>query len=163
MSFIIRKGQKEDMKNVLRLIKELAEFEKLPNEVEITETDLLKDGFSDSPKFMTFVAEEENEIVGATLFYERYSTWKGRIIHLEDLIVTEQKRGLGIGMDLYKAVLKYGYDLGCKRVVWDVLDWNKPAIDFYKSTGATILDDWQVVHMREDALQNFIKKNNENL
>ena len=159
MSFIIRKGQKEDMKNVMRLIKELAEFEKLPNEVEITEDHLIKDGFSDHPKFMTFVAEENNRIVGTALFYERYSTWKGSVIHLEDLIVTEQKRGLGVGMALYSAVLKYAYDLGAKRVVWDVLDWNKSAIDFYKSTGATILDDWQVVHMREDALKNFIENN----
>lgn len=158
MSFIIRKGQKGDMKNVMSLIKELAEFEKLPNEVETTEADLIKDGFSDAPKFMTFVAEENNEIIGTALFYERYSTWKGRVIHLEDLIVTEQKRSLGVGMALYKAILKHAYDLGAKRVVWDVLSWNKNAIDFYKSTGATVLDDWQVVHMREDALKNFIEK-----
>ena len=157
MSFIIREGQKEDMKNVIRLINELALFEKLPNEVEITEEDLLKDGFSENPKFKTFVAEENNEIIGTALFYERYSTWKGRIIHLEDLIVTEQKRGFGVGIALYKSVLKYAYDLGAKRVVWDVLSWNKNAIDFYKSTGATILDDWQVVHMRENALKNFIE------
>jgi len=158
MSFIIRKGQKEDMKNVLRLIKELAEFEKLPNEVEVTEVDLIKDGFSESPKFMTFVAEENNEIIGTALFYERYSTWKGRVIHLEDLIVTKQKRGFGVGIALYTAILKYAYDLGAKRVVWDVLNWNKYAIDFYKFTGATVLDDWQVVHMREDALKKFIEK-----
>ena len=159
MSFIIREGQKEDMKNVLNLINELALFEKLPNEVEITVEDLIQDGFTDSPKFKVFVAENDEEIVGAALFYERYSTWKGRIIHLEDLIVTHKKRGLGIGIALYKAVLKHGYDLGCKRIVWDVLSWNKPAIDFYKSTGATLLDDWQVVHMREEGLKNFIENN----
>jgi len=159
MSFIIREGQKEDMKNVLSLIKELALFEKLPNEVEITVEGLIHDGFTDAPKFKVFVAEEGKEIVGTALFYERYSTWKGRVIHLEDLIVTHKKRGLGIGMALYKAVLKHGYDLGCKRIVWDVLSWNKPAIDFYKSTGATLLDDWQVVHMREEGLKNFIENN----
>ena len=157
MSFIVRKGEKEDMKNVMRLIKELAAFEKLPNEVEISEADLIKDGFSEHPKFMTFVAEENNEIIGATLFYERYSTWKGRVIHLEDLIVTQQKRGFGVGMALYTAILKYAYDMGAKRVVWDVLDWNQNAIDFYKSTGANVLEDWQVVHMREDALKKFIE------
>ncbi len=157
MSFIVRKGQKEDMAAVLELIVELAVFEKLPNEVEITEEDLLRDGFSEHPKFDVFVAEQNENIVGAALFYERYSTWKGRIIHLEDLIVTQEKRGLGIGMELYKAVLKHGYDLGCKRITWDVLNWNTPAKDFYKSTGATILEDWQVVHMREDALQHFIE------
>ena len=158
MSFIIRKGQKEDMNSVLELIVELAVFEKLPNEVEITVDDLLKDGFSENSKFNVFVAEENSVIVGAALFYERYSTWKGRIIHLEDLIVTQEKRGLGIGVALYRAVLKHGYDLGCKRITWDVLDWNTPAKDFYKSTGATVLDDWQVVHMKEDALKNFIEK-----
>ena len=141
----------------MRLIKELAAFEKLPNEVEISEADLIRDGFSEHPKFMTFVAEENNEIIGATLFYERYSTWKGRVIHLEDLIVTEQKRGFGVGMALYTAILKYAYDMGAKRVVWDVLDWNQNAIDFYKSTGANVLEDWQVVHMREDALKKFIE------
>ena len=157
MSFIIRKVEKEDMQSVLELIVELAVFEKLPNEVEITVDDLLKDGFSQEPKFNVFVAEENGVIVGTALFYERYSTWKGRVLHLEDLIVTDNKRGLGIGMALYKSVLKFGYDLGCKRIVWDVLSWNSPAIEFYKSTGATILDDWQVVHMREDALKKFIE------
>jgi len=157
MSFIIRKGEKEDMNSVLELIVELAIFEKLPNEVEVTVADLINDGFSENAKFDVFVAEENNIIVGAALFYERYSTWKGRIIHLEDLIVTHKKRGSGIGIALYRDVLKYGYNLGCKRITWDVLDWNIPAKDFYKSTGATVLDDWQVVHMREDALKNFIE------
>lgn len=156
MSFIIRKGQTEDMHSVLELIVELAVYEKLPDEVEITVDDLINDGFSENSKFNVFVAEQNNVIVGAALFYERYSTWKGKVIHLEDLIVTDAKRGLGIGMALYTTVLKHGYDLGCKRIVWDVLSWNKPAIDFYKSTGATVLDDWQVVHMKEDALKNFI-------
>jgi len=109
------------------------------------------------PKFKTFVAEENGIIIGVTLFYERYSTWKGRIIHLEDLIVTEEKRGVGAGIALYKSVLKYAYDLGAKRVVWDVLSWNKNAIDFYKRTGATVLEDWQVVHMREQGLKKFIE------
>ncbi len=157
MSFIIREGEKEDMNSVFELIVELAVFEKLPNEVEITVKDLVNDGFSDNPKFKTFVAIENEKIIGTALFYERYSTWKGRVLHLEDLIVTESKRGSGAGIALYKAVLKYGYDFGAKRVVWDVLSWNKNAIDFYKNTGATILDDWQVVHMREEGLRNFIK------
>ena len=159
MSFIIREGQKSDMKSVMDLIIELAIFEQLPNEVEISEENLILDGFGHAPKFKVFVAELDKKIVGAALFYERYSTWKGTVIHLEDLIVTETKRGLGIGMKLYKAVLNYGYDLGCKRIVWDVLSWNKNAIDFYKNTGAKVLDDWQVVHMKEKDLKNFIEKN----
>ena len=157
MSFIIREGLKEDMNSVFELIVELAVFEKLPNEVGITVEDLIRDGFSDAPKFKTFVAVEDNKIIGTALFYERYSTWKGRVLHLEDLIVTKEKRGSGAGIALYKSVLKYGYDFGAKRVVWDVLSWNKNAIDFYKNTGATVLDDWQVVHMREDGLKNFIE------
>jgi hypothetical protein len=92
MSFIIREGQKQDVKAVLDLITELAVFEKEPDAVEITAEDLLKDGFSDNPKFKLFVAEENAVVIGIALFYERYSTWKGKSIHLEDLMVTQSKR-----------------------------------------------------------------------
>ncbi len=159
MNFIIKKGQKEDMKSVLKLIVELAVFEKLPDEVEITVDDLIRDGFSESPKFKIFVAEEDGKIIGMALFYERYSTWKGTVFHLEDLIVTKNKRGFGVGIALYKAVLKFAYDFDAKRVVWDVLGWNKSAIDFYKSTGATVMEDWQVVHIKEENLVKFIENN----
>jgi len=91
------------------------------------------------------------------VFYHRYSTWKGNSIHLEDLIVKNKHRSKGIGKKLYTSVLKYAYDLGLKRVSWEVLDWNKPAIDFYETTGAGILEDWRVVHMNEKALKNFIE------
>lgn len=158
MSFIIREGQIDDMPSVMKLIHELAVFEKLPNEVELTTEDLSRDGFSDQPKFKTFVAVENDTIIGATLFYERYSTWKGRIFHLEDLIVTKEKRGTGVGMALYKAVLQHAFDHKAKRVSWDVLSWNSPAKDFYKSTGADILEDWQVVHMTEYNLSAFLTK-----
>ena len=158
MSFIIRQGEIKDAQAILNLIKELAVFEKLPNEVEITADDLVKDGFSTNPKFKTFVAQEPDEtIIGMTLFYERYSTWKGTIIHLEDLMVTATKRGIGAGKALYTSVLKYADDHKCKRVDWDVLDWNTDAINFYESTGAKILEDWRVVHMNEQGLKNFIK------
>lgn len=159
MSFIIRKGTANDAKAIHNLIVELAIFEKLPNEVEITPEDLIRDGFSTHPKFKTFVAEQENgEIIGMALFYERYSTWKGTSIHLEDLMVTENKRGIGAGKALYTAVLKYAHENGCKRVAWDVLDWNINAIKFYESTGATLLDDWRVVHMNEQNLAHFINE-----
>ena len=157
MSFILRAGEKKDAASILDLINELAVFEKLPNEVEVTIDDLIKDGFSSNPKFKTFVAEEEGTIIGMALFYERYSTWKGSIIHLEDLMVTESKRGIGAGKALYAAVLKYAKVHNCKRVSWDVLDWNTNAIDFYESTGAKILSDWRVVHMNEKDLKNYIK------
>lgn len=160
MTFSIRNGEKKDAQAILDLIAELALFEKLPNEVEITVDDLIRDGFSTNPKFKTVVAQESSGvIIGMALFYERYSTWKGKSIHLEDLMVTESKRGTGAGKALYTAVLKYAYDTNCKRVAWDVLDWNTNAINFYERTGAKILEDWRVVHMNEQGLKNFINEN----
>lgn len=158
MSFKIRQGHPKDVQAILDLIIELAVFEKEPNAVEITKEDLLNDGFSDNPKFKLFVAEENEIIIGMALFYERYSTWKGKTIHLEDLIVTHQKRNLGIGKSLYTAVLKYAYDHNYNRVAWEVLDWNTNAIDFYKSTGATYLSGWHVVQMNKENLAKFIQK-----
>lgn len=156
MSFNIRKGEKKDAQAILDLIIELAVFEKEPDAVEITVEDLLKDGFSTNPKFKTFVAEKtDGTIIGMALFYERYSTWKGSAIHLEDLMVTESKRGIGAGKALYSAVMRYAYDNGCKRVAWDVLDWNVNAIKFYENTGANVLKEWRVVHMNEQGLAKF--------
>ena len=137
----------------------MAIFEKEPQAVEITTKDLLEDGFSNNPKFKLFVAEENSNIIGIALFYERYSTWKGRAIHLEDLIVTKSKRKLGVGKALYKAVLKYAYDNNFNRVAWEVIDWNTNAINFYKSTGATYLNDWSVVQMNKENLAKFIENN----
>ena len=118
MSFVIREGQEKDVQSVLDLISELAVFEKEPDAVEITVEDLLKDGFSSNPKFKLFVAEENNVVIGIALFYERYSTWKGKTIHLEDLMVTQSKRKIGAGKALYTAVLKYAYDNDFNRVAW---------------------------------------------
>jgi GNAT superfamily N-acetyltransferase len=112
----IRKGKIEDMSSVLNLIKELATFEKEPNAVVVTVTDLERDGFGESPLFYTFIAEENNEIVGMALYYYRYSTWKGRTIHLEDLIVKEKMRGSGLGFELYKAVIAQGKFDGVRRM-----------------------------------------------
>jgi GNAT superfamily N-acetyltransferase len=158
MGFIIRKGTEKDMQAALDLIIELAVFEKEPDAVEITAADLIRDGFCEKPKFNIFVAEEENSIIGIALFYERYSTWKGKTIHLEDLMVTESKRKLGAGKALYTAVLKYAYENNFNRVAWEVIDWNTNAIDFYKSTGATYLHDWSVVQMNKENLGTFISK-----
>jgi GNAT superfamily N-acetyltransferase len=159
MSFIVRDGQEKDVQEVLDLITELAVFEKEPDAVEITVDDLLRDGFSENPKFKFFVAEENDKIIGLALIYERYSTWKGRTIHLEDLIVTKSKRQLGVGKSLYTKFLKHAYSLGVKRVGWEVIDWNTNAINFYKSTGATILEDWSVVQMDTESLEKYIKNN----
>ena len=159
MDFKIRLGQKEDMQAVFNLITELAVFEKEPDAVEITVTDLVRDGFSETPKFKVFVAEQEQNIIGIALFYERFSTWKGRAIHLEDLIVTKSKQKIGAGKALYKAVLKHANDNNFNRVAWEVIDWNTNAIDFYKSTGATYLHDWSVVQMNKENLAKFIQNN----
>ena len=152
---IIRKGSKEDMPAVLQLIKELAVFENEPNVVVVTVTDLERDGFGPDPLFKTFVAQVDGAIIGMALFYYRYSTWKGPTIHLEDLIVTEAMRGTGAGSALYKEVLHYARAQGVRRVEWAVLNWNTPAIDFYKKTGATVFEDWRTVQMDEHSLAQF--------
>lgn len=155
----IRKGEIADMARVLELIKELALFEKEPDAVVITLDDLKRDGFGENPLFYTFVAELNSVIVGAALYYYRYSTWKGRTIHLEDLIVTHEFRGKGIGLALYKQVILQGQMEGVRRMEWNVLDWNTPAIAFYETSGARILKDWQVVQMDEIGIQKFIENN----
>jgi GNAT superfamily N-acetyltransferase len=159
MNFTVRLAQKIDMESVLNLITELAVFENEPHAVDITVEDLIRDGFSEPPKFRVYVAEQENTIIGIALFYERFSTWKGRTLHLEDLIVTKSKQKIGAGKALYTAVLKYAYDHHFNRVAWEVIDWNKNAIDFYKSTGATYLNDWSVVQMNKENLEKFIEDN----
>ena len=156
MSFIIREGEKSDMPAALNLIKELAHFEKESNAVEVTVDELVKDGFGKTPLFKIFVAEMNAEIVGIALFYPRYSTWKGPTIHLEDLIVTENKRGLKIGSSLYKKVIEFGYNKGVKRIEWNVLDWNEPAIEFYKSTGAKVLRDWATAQIDRVSMKNYL-------
>ena len=153
---IIRKATKNDMSSVLELIQELATFEKEPDAVVVTVDDLIRDGFSENPLFQCFVAEEENEIIGMALYYYRYSTWKGKTIHLEDLIVKENKRGTGAGFALYKEIIKQGKAENVRRIEWNVLDWNTPAIDFYEKSGAKVLGDWRVVHMDENGVEQFL-------
>lgn len=158
MSYTIRFATVDDMKSVHKLITELAVFEKEPEAVKISVKDLQEHGFSTNPKFQVFIAEEENQIIGMALFYERYSTWRGKAIHLEDLIVTQSKRGIGVGKALYTRLMEYANENDYKRVAWEVLDWNQGAIDFYEYTGASVLDEWRVVHMTEENLKSFIQK-----
>ncbi|HQZ25344.1 MAG TPA: GNAT family N-acetyltransferase [Flavobacterium sp.] len=152
----IRKGNPEDMEAVLSLIKELAVFENESNAVVITAEDLVRDGFGSAPLFHVFVAEVESKIVGIALYYYRYSTWKGKTIHLEDLVVKENMRGSGIGFALYSEIIKQGKKDKVRRIEWNVLDWNTPAINFYKNSGAKILDDWKVAQMSEEAINHFV-------
>lgn len=155
---IIRKGTQNDMANVLELIKELAIYEKEPDAVVIKESDLVRDGFGNNPLFYTFLAEVNHKIVGVALYYYRYSTWKGKTIHLEDLIVREEMRGTGIGFELYSEIIKQGKKDNVRRIEWNVLDWNTPAIKFYEKSGARILEDWRVVQMDEIGINEFINK-----
>lgn len=155
----IRKGTPQDMPAVLALITELAIFEKEPNAVVITVEDLIRDGFSETPLFYTFLAEHDAKIIGMALYYYRYSTWKGKTIHLEDLIVTENYRGTGAGFALYSAVLAQGKKDKVRRVEWNVLDWNTPAIQFYEKSGATVLKEWNVAQIDENAIHTFLENN----
>lgn len=158
MTALIRKGTINDASAIFSLINELATFEKEPEAVEITIEDIQKDGFGEAPQFKVFVAELDNFVVGMALFYHRYSTWKGKTIHLEDLIVKQSYRGRGIGRLLYNEVLKYAKLNNLKRVEWSVLDWNIPAVAFYKNSGAQVFDDWRVVQMNEKQLMEYVNK-----
>lgn len=157
MSYLIREATAGDMPQVLALIKELATFEKETHAVEVTADQLVNDGFGIQKKFHCFVAASKNEIVGMALVYPRYSTWKGPIIHLEDLIVTDTMRGSGLGTALLNEVVKYGAKMGVKRINWEVIDWNEPAIKFYESKGARVLRDWDVVQLDEAGIEKYLK------
>ncbi len=157
MEYIIRQAEKKDLPQILNLIKELAAFEKEPDAVEVDVNILENEGFGNNPLFNCFVAEVNGKIEGMALVYFRFSTWKGRTVHLEDLIVREEMRGTGLGSALYKKVIEFAVEKGVKRTEWVVLDWNKPAIDFYKRSGATVFDNWNTVQMDENAMKNFVK------
>ena len=156
MNISVRLSTPVDMPQVLRLIKELAVFEKEPNAVKITVDTLIKEGFGKNPSFTCFVAEVEEEIVGMALVYDRFSTWKGRSIHLEDLIVSEKIRGTGVGKALYSKVIAYAAAQKVKRLEWVVLDWNEGAIKFYEKNGARMLKDWYLVQMDEEGIKNYM-------
>lgn len=157
-SYKIRPAEKNDMHEVLLLIKELAIFEKEPEAVEITVEDLQRDGFGKEKLFFCFVAEVEGQIQGMALAYFRYSTWKGKTVHLEDLVVRQKFRGIGLGAGLYKKVMQFAKNEGVKRVEWVVLDWNLGAIEFYKKTGASILKNWHLAQFDEKTLSEFLKQ-----
>jgi GNAT superfamily N-acetyltransferase len=152
-----RLAKKTDMPRVLELINELAVFEKEPDAVEVTQEMLESDGFGDNPKFTCFVIEVDNRIEGMALVYKRYSTWKGEVLHLEDLIVSQSQRGKNLGTRLLDKVVAYGKSLGVKRISWEVLDWNEPAINFYEKKGANVMRDWDVVQLDEKGIENYLK------
>ncbi len=158
MDFLIREAKETDLKQILNLIVELAVYEKAPDAVEVTVEDLKASGFGNSPDFLCFVADVDTKIVGVALTYTRFSTWKGQVLHLEDLIVSESMRGQGIGSALLDRVVLHAADLAVKRVCWEVLNWNTNAIDFYKAKGADVKCDWDVVHLNERGIKNYLSK-----
>lgn len=159
MKVHIRKAVKSDAESILSLIHELAVFEKEPEAVIVTKTQIEQDGFGDRPLFECIVAAVAEKVVGMALFYPRYSTWKGATLHLEDLVVTEKMKGKGIGTKLYKAFLSHADSLGVDRVEWVVLDWNTTAIQFYEKSGAKVLSDWNIVQMDRSSIKNYILEN----
>ena len=158
MDFSIRLATQDDMFQVLELIRELAIFENEPDAVEVTVDELKASGFGEQKQFTCFVAEVNQKVEGIALVYNRFSTWKGVILHLEDLIVSQKMRGSGLGTALLDEVVKFGDELGVKRISWEVLDWNEPAIDFYIKKGADVKRDWDVVHLNEQGIKNYISK-----
>jgi GNAT superfamily N-acetyltransferase len=157
MMIEVREATKEDFPRVLELITELAIFEKEPYAVEVNVEELEQNGLGEQALFKCFVGLYDGHIEGISLCYPRFSTWKGKTIHLEDLIVTEKMRGKGLGKALYDKVLQYAYDHRVKRVEWVVLDWNTNAVAFYERTGATMIKDWYLAQMDQQSLENYIK------
>ena len=157
MNALIRKAEKKDSLAILNLIKELALFEKEPESVKLKLSDIENDGFGTKPLFECIVAEINKRIIGMAIYYPRYSTWNGPTIHLEDLIVSEQHKGKGIGTQLYSNFIKMALNSGVKRVEWNFLDWNSPAINFYKKSGAKVLEDWRSVQMHRSEMKKYLK------
>ena len=156
MKIKIREATINDMQVVHKLIVELAIYEEEPNEVDINIKDLENMGYVyKNPLFTCFVAEVEKQVVGAAIIYNRFSTWKGKTLHLEDLIVTKKMRGKGIGSRLFDKVISFGKKSGAMRISWNVIDWNKNAIEFYKNRGAKIVEGWSIVHLSGKELINY--------
>lgn len=140
---LVRPGQREDVPRVFELIQELAAFENAPEQVETNASQLAEDGFGANPLFGLLVAENERrEIVGMALYYFRYSTWKGKRLYLEDLVVTESARGRGVGRALLEATIQRARDTNCSGLMWQVLEWNTPAITFYEKFGVRMDEEW---------------------
>jgi GNAT superfamily N-acetyltransferase len=142
MDEIIRKGNKKDLPQALLLIKELATFEKASEQVINSVEQMERDGFGDFPLFHFFVAEINGVVVGLSLYYWRYSTWKGKRLYLEDIIVTEKERGKGIGKMLFEKTMNEAQIENCSGMIWQVLDWNEPAINFYKKYNCKFENEW---------------------
>jgi GNAT superfamily N-acetyltransferase len=157
--FSIRAGKIEDLPRILELINELAVYEKMPAEVINTVEQMEKDGFGTNPAYGLFVCEKGStgEIIGTAIFYYRYSTWKGKRIYLEDLIVIESERAQGAGKLLFDRIMSKGIEEGCTGMMWQVLDWNEPAINFYKKYyQATLEGGWLNAHLQDYEIKKLL-------
>ncbi len=154
----IRSAKKEDVPTILKLIKELAEYEKEPHAVKTNHEDLLRDGFSETPLFQCLIGEVNREAVGFALYFFTWSTWEGRpTLYLEDLYVRESKRGTGLGFSMFKKLAEIAVEKNCSRFEWAVLDWNQSARDFYHKLGAFHKNDWLPYRLEGSSLLNLAK------
>ena len=151
----IRKGKKKDLPLILELIKELAEYENSLNQVSITLEELEDDGFNSKPYYYFLVAEKDNKIIGMSFYFIRYSTWKGKFLFLEDFIVRKKYRRSGVGLALFNATIKVCQKLKLNGMCWQVLDWNSPAIAFYKKYNSEISNDWLNGKLTKQQIENF--------
>ena len=159
MNISIRRGTPADLPQVYALIQELAVYEKAPEEVTNTLAAMQEDGFGPEPVFEFLVAETNNTVVGLCLYYLAYSTWKGRMLYLEDLIVTESYRRYGVGKKLFDAFARRALELNAKRVKWQVLEWNEPAITFYRKLNAHLDGEWINCNMTAENLAEYVATN----
>ena len=142
MSISIRRAIKSDCPRLLELVQELADYEKAPNEVTVSLEHFEESGFGEKPVWWAFVGEEENRVNAFALYYIRYSTWKGQRMYLEDILVTAQSRGKGLGKLLMERLIEEAKEKKLNAIVWQVLEWNQPAIEFYKKYNADFDDEW---------------------
>ena len=150
----IREATPADVPQILTFIRELAIYEREPDAVLATESDLLRDGFGPTPRFTAVMADLDGHTAGFALYFTSYSTWLGHHgIRLEDLYVTPTHRGKGIGKALLAHLARVAIDQGCPRLEWDVLTWNTPAIAVYERLGATILTEWRIMRLQGEPLQ----------
>ena len=154
----IRKGEKKDLPTILDLIKELAEYENSLHKVSINLKDLENDGFNEAPSYYFLVAEKNDKIVGMSFYWIRYSTWKGKFLFLEDFIIKEEYRRQGIGSLLFESTINICKELKCNGMFWQVLDWNEPAINFYKKYNANISGEWLNGRLSKKQLESIYSK-----
>ncbi len=158
MGTVVRSATAADVAQILAFIRALAEFERAPDAVVATEEGLLRDGFGPNPYYSCLIAEHDGQSAGFALFFYDYSTWMGRPgIYLEDLFVLPEFRGRGIGKALLQRVAAVAVEKECGRLNWAVLDWNTPAIDFYRAMGAEFMDEWRLVRLEGEAIKRLAK------